>query len=68
MADYSQTVSFHASITVNLYVPGLQTKDQLQQWIQSDVARMHLIDHLKPQSFDEIEIIDAADEAVFIGE
>jgi hypothetical protein len=47
-------------------VPEHQNKDQLNQWIKSDAARIHFIDHLKPASFDNLEVIEAAPEAKLI--
>ncbi len=64
--DYSQKITVLATITVNLSVPELQSKEQLNQWIKSDAARIHFIDHLKPASFDDLEIVQAASEANFV--
>ena len=61
--DYSQKITLLATITVNLNVPELQSKEQLNQWIKSDAARIHFIDHLKPGSFDDLEVVKAASEA-----
>ena len=58
--NYSQKITFKSTIKVSLNVPALQTKEQLNQWISSEAARIHLIDHLKPSSFDKIRIIEAA--------
>ena len=58
--NYSQKITFKSTITVNLYVPETQTKEQLNQWISSEAARIHLIDHLKPSSFDKIRKNEAA--------
>ena len=63
--DYSQKVTLLATITVNLNVPELQSRDQLNEGIKSDVARIHLIDHLKPTSFRDLEVVKAASEAYF---
>jgi hypothetical protein len=51
---------------VNLNVPELQSREQLNQWIKSDAARIHFIDHLKPASFDDLEVVKAASEADFV--
>jgi hypothetical protein len=64
--DYSQKITLLAHITVNLNVPELQSKDQLNKWIKSDAARIHFIDHLKPASFNNLEVIEAASEATFL--
>ena len=64
--DYSQKITLFATITVNLNVPELQSREQLNQWIKSDAARIHFIDHLKPASFDDLEVIKAASEADFV--
>ena len=64
--DYSQKITLLAHITVHLNVPELQNKDQLNQWIKSDAARIHFIDHLKPASFNNLEVIEAASEATFL--
>ena len=64
--DYSQKITLLAHITVHLNVPELQNKDQLNQWIKSDAARIHFIDHLKPASFDDLEVVKAASEADFV--
>ena len=64
--DYSQKITLLATITVNLSVPELQSKEQLNQWIKSDAARIHFIDHLKPASFDDLEVVKAASEADFV--
>ena len=64
--DYSQKITLLAHITVNLNVPELQSKDQLNQWIKSDAARIHFIDHLKPAAFNNLEVIEAASEATFL--
>ncbi len=64
--DYSQKITVLATITVNLSVPELQSKEQLNQWIKSDAARIHFIDHLKPASFDDLEVVQAASEANFV--
>ena len=60
--DYSQQITLQATITVNLSVTELQSKKQLNQWIISDAARIHLIDHLKPTSFNNLKVIKAAQE------
>ena len=65
--DYSQKITLFATITVNLNVPELQSREQLNQWIKSDAARIHFIDHLKPASFDDLEVVKAALEADFVG-
>ena len=64
--DYSQKITVLATITVNLNVPDLQSREQLNQWIKSDAARIHFIDHLKPSSFDDLEVVFAASEADFL--
>ena len=64
--NYSQKITLQATITVKLNVPELQSKEQLNQWIKSDAARIHFIDHLKPSSFDVLEIVKAASEANFV--
>ena len=64
--NYSQKITLQATITVKLNVPELQSKEQLNQWIKSDAARIHFIDHLKPSSFDDLEIVKAASEANFV--
>ena len=64
--DYSQKITLFATITVNLNVPELQSREQLNQWIKSDAARIHFIDHLKPASFDDLEVVKAASEADFV--
>ncbi len=64
--DYSQKITVLATITVNLSVPELQSKEQLNQWIKSDAARIHFIDHLKPASFDDLKVVQAASEANFV--
>ena len=64
--DYSQKITLLATITVNLNVPELQTKEQLNQWIKLNTARIHFIDHLKPTSFDDLEVVKAATEADFV--
>ncbi len=61
--DCSQKITLLATITVNLSVPELQSKEELNQWIKSDAARIHFIDHLKPASFDDLEVVKAASEA-----
>ena len=61
--NYSQTITLNANITVKLNVPELQTKEQLNQWIKSEAARIHFIDHLKPTSFIDLEVVKAASEA-----
>ena len=58
--NYSQKITLKSTIKVSLNVPTLQTKEQLNQWISSEAARIHLIDHLKPSSFEKIRIIEAA--------
>ena len=63
MMDYSQKITLLATISVNLNVPELQSKEQLNQWIKSDAARIHFIDHLKPASFVDLEVVKAASEA-----
>ena len=55
-----------ATITVNLNVPEPQTKEQLNQWIKSDAARIHFIDHLKPDSFKTIKVIESDSHANYI--
>ena len=65
--NYSQTITLNANITVKLNVPELQTKEQLNQWIKSEAARIHFIDHLKPSSFDDLEVVKAALEADLVG-
>ena len=55
------------TITVNLNVPEFQTKEQLNQWIKSDTARIHFIDHLKPDSFKNIKVIESDSHANYIG-
>ena len=64
--DYSQQITLQATITVNLSVPELQSKKQLNQWITSDAARIHLIDHLKPTSFENLKVTKAAKEVTII--
>ena len=64
--DYSQKITLFATITVNLNVPELQSREQLNQWIKSDAARNHFIDHLKPASFNDLEVVKAASEADFV--
>lgn len=64
--DYSQKITLLATITVNLNVPELQSREQLNEWIKSDSARIHFIDHLKPTSFDDLEVVKAASEADFV--
>ena len=64
--EYSQTITLLATITVNLNVPELQSREQLNLWIKSDAARIHFIDHLKPTSFDDLEVVKAASEADFV--
>lgn len=64
--DYSQKITLLATITVNLTVPELQSREQLNEWIKSDAARIHFIDHLKPASFDDLEVVKAASEADFV--
>jgi hypothetical protein len=64
--DYSQKITLFATITVNLNVPELQSREQLNQWIKSDAARIHFIDHLKPASFNDLEVVKAASEADFV--
>lgn len=64
--DYSQQITLQATITVNLSVPELQSKKQLNQWIISDAARIHLIDHLKPTSFENLKVTKAAKEVTII--
>ena len=66
--DYSQQITLQATITVNLSVPELQSKKQLNQWIISDAARIHLIDHLKPTSFNNLKVIKAAKEVTIISQ
>ena len=66
--DYSQQITLQATITVNLSVPELQSKKQLNQWLMSDAARIHLIDHLKPSSFNEVKVIKAAEEVNIISQ
>ena len=66
--DYSQQITLQATITVNLSVPELQSKKQLKQWIISDAARIHLIDHLKPTSFNNLKVIKAAKEVTIISQ
>ncbi len=61
--DYSQKITLLATISVNLNVPELQSKEQLNQWIKSEAARIHFIDHLKPTSFNDLEVVKAASEA-----
>ncbi len=61
--DCSQKITLLATITVNLSVPELKSKEELNQWIKSDAARIHFIDHLKPASFDDLEVVKAASEA-----
>lgn len=61
--DFSQKITLLATITVNLNVPELQSREQLNEWIKSDAARIHFIDHLKPTSFDDLEVVKAASEA-----
>ena len=60
--NFTQQITLQATITVNLSVPELQSKKQLNQWLMSDAARIHLIDHLKPSSFNEVKAIKAAKE------
>ena len=64
--NYTQKITLKSTITVNLNVPAPQTKEQLNQWISSEAARIHLIDHLKPSSFDKIRIIEAENNADII--
>ncbi len=64
--DYSQKITLLATITVNLNVPEIKSREQLNQWIKSDAARIHFIDHLKPASFDDLEVVKAASEAKFV--
>ena len=64
--DYTQKITLLATITVNLNVPELQSREQLNEWIKSDAARIHFIDHLKPTSFDDLEVVKAASEADFV--
>ena len=66
--NYSQTITLIANITVKLNVPELQTKEQLNQWIKSEAARIHFIDHLKPSSFNKLEVIKAASKANYISQ
>ena len=61
--DYSQKITLLATITVNLNVPEHQSKEQLNKWIKSDAARIHFIDHLKPASCIDLEVVKAASEA-----
>ena len=61
--EYSQTITLLATITVNLNVPELQSQEQLNQWIKTDAGRIHFIDHLKPSSFEDLEVVKAASEA-----
>ena len=64
--EYSQKITLLATITVNLNVPELQSREQLNQWIKTDAGRIHFIDHLKPASFDDLEVVNAASEADFV--
>ena len=66
MADCLQKITVLAKITVDLSVPELQTKKQLIEWIESKVARMHLIDHLKPESFVKLKVVEVANNARMI--
>ena len=66
--DYSQQITLQATITVNLSVPELQSKKKLNQWVISDAARIHLIDHLKPTSFNNLKVIEAANEVTIISQ
>ena len=61
--NYSQKITLLATITVHLNVPEHQTKEQLNEWIKSDAARIHFIDHLKPASFVDLKVVKAASEA-----
>ena len=63
LMNYSQKITLKATITINLNVPELKSGKQLNQWIKSDAARIHLIDHLKPTSFDSIQIIKVSKDA-----
>ena len=65
--EYSQKITLLATITVNLNVPELQSREQLNQWIKTDAGRIHFIDHLKPASFDDLEVVKAALEADLVG-
>ena len=65
--EYSQKITLLATITVNLNVPELQSREQLNQWIKTDAGRIHFIDHLKHSSFDDLEVVKAALEADLVG-
>lgn len=60
MSEFLQKITIRAKITVDLNVPELKNKKELNNWIKSDVARTYLIDHLKPSSFINLEIVDTS--------
>ena len=57
MSEFLQQITLRATISVNLSVPKLYTKKELNAWIESEVARTHFIDHLKPNSFSSLVIV-----------